>query len=117
MLAVPLLLTGCGGGQSATDGGSRRGDAAAGAALFQNHCAQCHGDLAQGTTTGPPFLSDIYVPSHHSDESFQRAVAVGVQPHHWDFGPMPAIPGLSRADVADIIAHVRQLQAEAGVIE
>jgi hypothetical protein len=30
--------------------------------------------------------------------------------HHWDFGPMPAIPGRSDAEVEDIITCVRALQ-------
>ncbi|MFT5223250.1 MAG: hypothetical protein ACI867_001565, partial [Glaciecola sp.] len=62
--------------------------------------------------------SSIYEPGHHGDEAFQRAAALGVQPHHWDFGAMPAVGeenGLTREQVADIVAHVRALQREAGI--
>lgn len=89
-----------------------------GAGLFQNNCAQCHGDLAQGTDSGPPFIHPVYEPGHHGDEAFQRAAANGVQPHHWDFGAMPPVGaqnGLTREDVADIVAYVRQLQRDAGI--
>ncbi len=83
--------------------------------LFAANCAVCHGPVADGTPAGPPLVHEIYEPSHHSDESFQVAVAEGVQAHHWDFGPMPPVGGLDRADVADITAWVRERQREAGI--
>ncbi|MTV25408.1 cytochrome c [Nitriliruptoraceae bacterium ZYF776] len=83
--------------------------------MFAANCAVCHGALADGATTGPPLVHEIYEPSHHPDEAFQRAVADGVAAHHWDFGPMPPIGGLDRDDVADITAWVRELQREAGI--
>jgi hypothetical protein len=73
--------------------------------------------VATGTSTGPPLLHEYYVPSHHADEAFQRAVQVGVQPHHWDLGAMPPVAGLERSDVADIVAYVRALQRDAGLID
>jgi mono/diheme cytochrome c family protein len=83
--------------------------------LFAAHCAVCHGPAADGTPAGPPLVHEVYEPSHHSDESFQIAVAQGAQPHHWDFGPMPPVSGLDRDDVADITAWVRERQREAGI--
>lgn len=91
------------------------GDVAAGQPLFAANCAQCHGVDADGTARGPSFLSDIYEPSHHGDGAFLIAVRNGVQPHHWDFGPMPALGGLSDDDVADIVAWVRQQQRAVGI--
>ena len=88
-----------------------------GKVLFERTCAVCHGADLNGTETGPPFLDPIYAPNHHSDESFFAAVQNGVQPHHWDFGPMPAQPNLSEGEVAAIIAYVRSEQAEAGITE
>ena len=121
--AVGLLLVaamGCG-DVSDAEGSSNpvldgTGDVAAGEELYAATCAVCHGVDAGGTTTGPPFLHEVYVPSHHADGSFLAAVRNGVQPHHWDFGPMPPVQGLSDQDVADIIAWVRQQQREAGII-
>jgi mono/diheme cytochrome c family protein len=91
------------------------GDPRAGAELYATNCAQCHGAELRGTDLGPPFLDDVYEPSHHADGAFQLAVQRGVQPHHWDFGPMPLIQGLSPADVEDIIAYVRQEQRAVGI--
>ena len=63
----------------------------------------------------PPLFHKIYEPSHHADESFQRAVSLGVRAHHWPFGNMPAIEGLTRGDVTMIIAYIRELQRANGI--
>ena len=78
---------------------------------FQSNCLACHGENAVGQKgVAPPLIHKIYEPSHHGDESFQRAVAMGVRAHHWKFGNMPAIDGLTRADVKAITEYVRELQ-------
>ncbi len=83
---------------------------------FNARCVACHGQNGAGTEgMGPPLIHITYEPSHHGDESFQRAVAFGVQSHHWRFGNMPAQPGLSRADVGYIIAYIRELQRANGI--
>ena len=89
--------------------------ARAGARLFAENCAVCHGENATGTDTGPPLLHRVYEPGHHPDRLFQRAVSHGVMSHHWQFGNMPPVPGLSRKDVAKIIAYVRELQRANGI--
>ena len=86
-----------------------------GARLFAANCAVCHGENATGTATGPPLLHRIYEPGHHPDASFRRAVEHGVMSHHWRFGHMPPVPGLSRQDIARIIAYVRELQRANGI--
>jgi mono/diheme cytochrome c family protein len=86
-----------------------------GAALFHDHCSQCHGALALGTDTGPPLVHPVYRPAHHGDEAFQIAVARGVRAHHWRFGDMAAVPGLTRGDVEQITAYIRWLQRAAGI--
>jgi mono/diheme cytochrome c family protein len=112
VLTTVVLAGACGGSEDA--GGD--GDALArGETLFTNNCAACHGEQTMGTAAGPPLIHQIYEPGHHSDGSFQRAVAEGVEPHHWNFGPMPAMPGLTEDQVADIIAYVRDLQRDAGI--
>ena len=88
---------------------------AAGEALYGANCARCHGERGAGTNQGPTFLTSIYLPSHHADAAFQLAVQRGVTPHHWQFGPMDAVPGLTAEQVAEITAYVRWLQREAGV--
>lgn len=114
--AAGLVACGGGGGDGAGTGNPLAdGDPGRGRELFAANCAACHGADATGTPSGPPLVHEVYEPSHHGDASFLRAVQEGVQPHHWEFGPMPAVPGLDTDDVADIIAHVRGLQREAGI--
>ena len=84
--------------------------------LFEAKCADCHGPNAVGQVgVAPPLIHIIYEPNHHGDESFQRAVALGVRAHHWKFGNMPAVAGLTRAEVKSIIAYVRELQRHNGI--
>ena len=83
---------------------------------FEANCAVCHGGNAVGQVgVAPPLVHLIYEPSHHGDESFQRAVAIGVRAHHWPFGNMPPVEGLDRNEVAEIVAYVRELQRANGI--
>lgn len=92
------------------------GNAAIGQRIFDNACAACHGSNAVGVEgAGPPLIHVIYEPSHHADESFQRAVAMGVRSHHWQFGDMPPIEGLTRGDVAMVIDYIREIQRANGI--
>lgn len=85
--------------------------ARAGQAAFEANCAACHGLNAVGQDgVAPPLVHIIYEPNHHGDQSFYRAVEQGVRAHHWRFGNMPAVQGVSQSDVTDIIAYVRELQ-------
>ena len=78
---------------------------------FEAKCLVCHGVNAAGQDgVAPPLVHIIYEPSHHGDESFQRAVAMGVRGHHWPFGDMPPVGGVTRADVTMITAYIRELQ-------
>ena len=82
-----------------------------GQTAFYAKCSSCHGANAVGQQgIAPPLVHKIYEPSHHGDEAFQRAVAMGVRMHHWTFGQMPSIDGLTRSDVATIISYIRELQ-------
>ena len=87
-----------------------------GKTAFESKCAGCHGVNAVGQDgVAPPLVHVIYEPSHHGDESFQRAIAVGVRGHHWPFGDMPPVEGLTRGDAAMIISYVRELQRFNGI--
>lgn len=88
---------------------------AEGERLFNANCARCHGPRASGTDQGPPLVHLVYEPNHHGDAAFQRAAALGVRAHHWTFGDMPPVPGVSEAEVAAIVSYVRWLQREAGI--
>lgn len=116
LLALMLGACASGNGTTPSDGGGQ-GDVAAGEEVYAANCAQCHGVDATGTDQGPPFIHEVYVPSHHADGAFLLAVRTGVQPHHWDFGPMPPRPEVSDEQVADIVAYVRSLQRDAGLID
>ena len=83
---------------------------------YEANCASCHGRNAAGQKgVAPPLVHVIYEPGHHGDESFQRAVTRGVRAHHWRFGDMPPVEGLTRRDVAAIVAYVRELQRANGI--
>lgn len=91
-------------------------EAQMGQRAYEAACAACHGQNGAGQDgVAPPLVHIIYEPNHHGDESFQRAVALGVQSHHWDFGNMAPVPGLTRADVATIVTYIRELQRENGI--
>ena len=81
-----------------------------GAELYSSNCANCHGQDLRGTEQGPSHLSEVYEPSHHGDGAFLAAVSRGSPQHHWNFGPMPPVPGLSAEDVEAIVAFVREQQ-------
>ncbi len=91
------------------------GAAASGKVVFDRNCVACHGANAGGGPGGPPLVHKIYEPGHHADISFVLAVKNGVRQHHWSFGSMPPIPGVSEAEVAQIIAYVRTLQRANGI--
>lgn len=83
---------------------------------FEAKCLVCHGVNAAGQDgVAPPLVHIIYEPSHHGDESFQRAVAMGVRGHHWPFGDMPPVEGVTRADVTMITVYIRELQLANGI--
>ena len=83
---------------------------------YEANCAACHGRNAAGQEgVAPPLVHVIYERGHHGDESFRRAVALGVRAHHWGFGDMAPVEGLSRRDVAGVVAYIRELQRANGI--
>lgn len=87
-----------------------------GADVFEENCAACHGANGAGNEGyGPPLLHPIYRPNHHADGSFFVAVQNGVRAHHWTFGDMPPVAGLSQSDILKIVTYIRELQRRNGV--
>jgi mono/diheme cytochrome c family protein len=91
-------------------------DAQIGKRAFVVKCATCHGANAAGQNgIAPPLVHKIYEPNHHSDMAFVLAAKNGVRSHHWNFGNMPPVEGLTDADVKMIARYVRELQKENGI--
>jgi len=90
--------------------------AAEGEPLYQASCAACHGSDLRGTAVGPPHLSVIYNPEHHGDGAFAVAAVNGVKAHHFSFGNMPPIAGITEGDFARILAYVRETQRTEGFV-
>ncbi|UWP93904.1 cytochrome c (plasmid) [Aliiroseovarius crassostreae] len=91
-------------------------EAEIGKRVFEAKCAACHGENAAGQNgVAPPLVHKIYEPSHHSDMAFILAAKNGVRAHHWKFGNMPPVEGLTQGDVKYIARYVRELQRENGI--
>lgn len=116
MLALGLLAA-CDSSQpkQAVGGGPVPAEFQVGETKFNANCAACHGNQAAGTDHGPALVHKIYEPNHHGDPAFQRAAANGVKAHHWEFGNMPKIEGVTPEDVDQIVKYVRWLQKQAGI--
>lgn len=83
---------------------------------FDKHCASCHGSNAAGQEgRAPPLIHRIYEPNHHGDMAFFLAAKNGVRAHHWPFGNMPPVEGISEAEIQNIILYVRELQRANGI--
>ena len=110
VLSVALLLA-----ASSALGAGGQGSPLAGEELFGSKCAKCHGLKGVGTDAGPPLVHRIYEPNHHSDFSFRRAMSIGVRAHHWRFGDMEKVTGLTPEQVELIITYIREIQQYAGI--
>lgn len=115
LAAMVLALAGCGGTEPGSGSPSAEPELIEnGRTLYAENCAECHGEDLRGTDQGPSFLSPIYEPGHHSDGAFLLAVQTGVRAHHWNFGDMPPVEGLTPDDVEAIVAFVRETQRTQG---
>lgn len=118
LLALVIALASCSDADESGDAGeagSAAGDTAAGADVYADSCAACHGTDLRGTSRGPSHLSEVYEPGHHPDESFRAAIANGSRQHHWNFGDMPPVAGLDDDEVDAVIAYVRDVQQREGL--
>ncbi|MDP6708005.1 MAG: cytochrome c, partial [Alphaproteobacteria bacterium] len=77
---------------------------------YRRYCAECHGVNGVGTDKGPTFLHRVYHPGHHADFSFIRAVRQGARAHHWRFGDMKPVEGVTDRQLEKIVKYVRALQ-------
>ena len=84
--------------------------------VFEAKCASCHGTNAAGQNgVAPPLVHKIYEPSHHGDAAFVLAAKNGVRAHHWRFGNMPPVEGVTDGDVRMVTKYIRELQRANGI--
>lgn len=86
-----------------------------GKSLFEENCSSCHGTWGDGSDKGPPLMHKLYVPSHHGDQAFYRAAMKGAKAHHWPFGDMSPVEGISKRAMDNIVPYVRWLQQQNGI--
>jgi mono/diheme cytochrome c family protein len=82
---------------------------------YEGYCASCHGRNAAGTDKGPTFLHRVYHPGHHGDAAFMIAPQRGARAHHWRFGDMPPVEGVTDEQLETIVEYVRALQKVNGL--
>ena len=76
--------------------------------LFNRSCSSCHGTNAAGQDgIAPPLI--------HGDASFHLAAKNGVRAHHWSFGNMPPVEGVTDPELDSIVFYIRELQRANGV--
>ena len=85
-----------------------------GAAVYQQYCAECHGVDLRGTDKGPSQLSIIYEPNHHGDYAYRVAIRDGAREHHWWFGDMPPVEGITDLEIEQVISFIRAEQQRLG---
>ena len=91
-------------------------DGKQGEGLFNRSCASCHGKNAAGQDgVAPPLVHVIYEPNHHGDAAFHVAAKNGVRSHHWPFGNMPPVEGITDPELDKIVDYVRELQRANGI--
>jgi len=88
---------------------------AKGQSLFNENCSSCHGKQLDGSAEGPPLLHPYYKPSHHGDQAFYRAALNGARQHHWNFGDMKAVPGMTEDKMKSILPYIRYYQQQKGL--
>ncbi len=85
---------------------------AKGQVLYKKYCSSCHGLQLDGSDQGPPLIHPFYKPSHHGDQSFYRAALQGVRQHHWEFGDMRPVAGISPGEMDRIVPYLRFYQKQ-----
>ena len=88
-----------------------------GAEVYRQFCAECHGVDLRGTDKGPSQLSIVYEPNHHGDHAYRVAIRDGTREHHWWFGDMPPVEGISDLEIEKVISFIRAEQQRLGFEE
>lgn len=89
--------------------------AQSGKIAFGKNCSACHGENLSGTEFGPPLIHQLYVPGHHPDTAIASAAKNGVTSHHWRFGNMPPVVGITDANLRWITTYIREMQVANGI--
>jgi mono/diheme cytochrome c family protein len=108
------VIIGCGQSDSAPITVPLPADEIDGATIYEARCASCHGSDLRGTDEGPTQLSIVYEPNHHSDDSYRSAIRNGAAEHHFNFGDMKPVAGITDEQIESVIAYVRAQQALLG---
>ncbi|NQU60190.1 MAG: cytochrome c [Rhodospirillales bacterium] len=82
---------------------------------YDAFCASCHGKTAGGTDKGPTFIHRVYHPGHHGNGSFFIAAKKGARAHHWGFGDMKPVKGVTDDQLGAIVEYVRAVQQANGL--
>ncbi len=85
---------------------------AKGQLLYEKYCSSCHGPQLDGSDQGPPLIHAFYKPSHHGDKSFYRAALQGTRQHHWNFGDMKPVAGMTPKKMDSIVPFIRYYQQQ-----
>ena len=85
---------------------------AKGQVLYEKYCSSCHGMQLDGSDKGPPLVHPYYKPSHHGDNAFYRAALNGVKQHHWNFGNMPPVAGMTPGKMDSVLPYIRYYQQQ-----
>ncbi len=100
---------------AATIGFALPATASDGGALYKAKCAACHGGDGQGTAMAPAFVGNDWVGSA-PDADVAATIKDGRQgaaKKYKNFAiGMPAQKGMADADVAALVAHLKELAAK-----
>jgi mono/diheme cytochrome c family protein len=85
---------------------------AKGAKLYDQRCAQCHGDTGQGVPGAyPPLAGNRAVTMESPANLVQIVMHGGFAPATWSnprpFGMQPQILVLSEPDIAEVLSYIR----------
>ena len=96
-----------------------KGSSGLGKAVYARECAQCHGAAGKGDGEESMYLTPAPkdfgtgVLDKRSDEFLTALITKGGEAE-WLSKSMPAFPKLSKAEVKDVVAYIRQLGKPGG---